>query len=138
VVEALQYARTISDRIEAVHIEIEPGTASDLQERWHRYGLDEIAPLIVVPSPYRAYIGPLLEYLDHSDAAAGDGRLASVVIPEFVPEKWWHNLLHNQTAWLLKVALTYRRHQQGKTRAIIDIPIHLRKVLPDRQEKVIR
>lgn len=138
VVEALQYARTISDRIEAVHIEIEPGTASDLQERWHRYGLDEIAPLIVVPSPYRAYIGPLLEYLDRSDAAAGDGRLASVVIPEFVPEKWWHNLLHNQTAWLLKVALTYRRHQQGKTRAIIDIPIHLRKVLPDRQEKVIR
>lgn len=128
VVEALQYARTISDRIEAVHVEIEPGTASDLQERWHHYGLDEITPLIVVPSPYRAYIGPLLDYLDRSDAAAGDGQLASVVIPEFVPEKWWHNLLHNQTAWLLKVALTYGRHRQGKTRAIIDIPIHLRRV----------
>ena len=130
VVEALQYARTISDRIEAVHVELEAGSAADLRERWHRYGLDEIAPLVVVPSPYRTYIGPLLEYLDRSDAAADDGQLASVMIPEFVPEKLWHNLLHNQTALLLKVALNYRRHQHGKTRAIIDIPIHLEKIAP--------
>ena len=128
VVEALQYSRSISDRIEAVHVEIEPDSASDMQRKWHEYGLDEIATLVVIPSPYRTYIGPLLEYLDRADAAAGDGLLASVLIPEFVPAKLWQNLLHNQTALLLKVALNYRRHQHGKTRAVIDIPIHLEKV----------
>ena len=130
VVEALQYGRSISDRIEAVHVEIEPGSGADMAERWRRYDLEKIAPLIVVPSPYRTYIGPLLDYLDSTDAEANDGQLASVLIPEFVPGKLWQNLLHNQTALLLKLALNYRRHEYGKTRAIIDIPIHLEKAAP--------
>lgn len=125
VVVALQYAQSISDRIEAVHVEIEPGSGIDMEERWRRYGLDAVAPLVIIPSPYRTYIGPFLEYLDRLDAEAGDNQLTSVVIPEFVPQKWWQNLLHNQTAWLLKVALIYRRYSLGTSRAIIDIPIHL-------------
>ncbi len=128
VVEALQFAQTISDRIEAVHVEIEPDSGIELAARWHRYGLDEIAPLVVLPSPYRTYIRPLLDYIDRRDADVNDGMLASVIIPEFVPQKWWQNLLHNQTAWLLKVAFTYRRYHHGMSRAIIDIPIHLESI----------
>ena len=48
---------------------------------------------------------PLLEYLDKTDEEHGDGQLATVVLPEFVPARWWHALLHNQTAWLIKAAL---------------------------------
>ncbi len=125
VIEALRYARQISEDVTAVYIEIEPDSAAHLQERWRHYGLDEIAPLVVVPSPYRSYIDPLFDYLERFDAEADDGSLASVVIPEFVPARRWQYLLHNRTAWLLKTVLMYRRHWMGKTRAIIDIPFHL-------------
>jgi hypothetical protein len=81
--------------------------------------------LIIVPSPYRSFVGPFLDYLDRIDAEAEDDWLASVLIPEFVPARWWHNFLHNQTAWSLRVALIYRRHRFGKKRAIIDVPFYL-------------
>jgi amino acid transporter len=125
VVEALQYARQVSDQVEAVYVELEPGSSSAVQERWRQCGLDQVAPLAVIPSPYRSFIGPFLDYLDQVDAEADDGQLASVLIPEFVPARWWHYLLHNQTAWLLKMALLQRRHRLGKIRAIIDVPFHL-------------
>lgn len=126
VVEALQYARSISERVTAVHVEIEPGSAANLEAKWHERGVDSFVPLVVVPSPYRSFVGPFLEYVDRLDAEANDGQLASIVIPEFVPARWWHNILHNQTAWLLRVTLLYRRHRLGKSRAIIDIPFQLR------------
>lgn len=125
VLVALRYALQISPDVRAVHVEMEPGAAAALIETWQRLGLEGTVPLTIVPSPYRSYIGPLLDALDALDAAADDGQLAAIVIPEFVPARWWHHLLHNQTAWLLKLALTYRRHRYGKTRPIIDIPFYL-------------
>ncbi|MBN1123187.1 MAG: APC family permease [Anaerolineae bacterium] len=127
VAAALQYARLITDDVKAVYIETEPDTSGDFKKNWQQYGLDKVAVLDIVPSPYRSFIGPLLDYLDRLDNEADDGQLASIVIPEFIPAKWWHNLLHNQTAWRLKLALMYRRHRMGKTRAIIDIPFHLKR-----------
>ncbi|MBN1201109.1 MAG: APC family permease [Anaerolineae bacterium] len=126
VVEALQYARSISPQVTAVYIEIDPDSAANMEEKWRQYGLYDLAPLVILTSPYRSFIGPFLAYLDQMDAEGGDGQLASVVIPEFVPAKWWHNSLHNQTAWLLKITLLYRRYRLGKSRAIIDVPFHLR------------
>jgi hypothetical protein len=80
---------------------------------------------VILPSPYRSIVGPLLDYLDQVDEEHADGQLAAVVLPEFVPSKWWHSLLHNQTAWLIKAALLYRRRHLGFQRAIIDVPYHL-------------
>jgi hypothetical protein len=48
-------------------------------------------------------------------------------MPEFVPARWWQALLHNQTTWLIKTALLYRRRERGFQRVIIDIPYHLKK-----------
>ena len=124
VVDAVRYARSISDDVTAVFVEIAPGTAEAMQERWQRYGMDSLASLVVLPSPYRSAVGPFLAYLDSIDEAAGDGHLATVLIPEFVPARWWHHALHNQTAWLLKLALLYRR-RLGKNRTIVDVPFHL-------------
>jgi amino acid transporter len=124
VVEALRYARSISDRVTAVYVEINPGDADRIRQQWEKWG--QGVPLVVVPSPYRSIVGPLLEYLDRLDAESGDGQLASILLPEFVPARWWQLLLHNQTAWLLKLALLYRRRRFGKVRAIIDIPWYLR------------
>jgi hypothetical protein len=81
-------------------------------------------PLVVIPSPYHTIVRPLLDYLDRVDGEADDGQLATVVLPEFVPARWWQGLLHGQTAWLIRAALLYRRHL-GFQRTIIDVPYHL-------------
>jgi hypothetical protein len=70
---------------------------------------------------------PLLDFLDETDQAHNDGQLAIVVLPEFVPAKWWHSLLHNQTTRSIKNALLYGRRRRGYQRVIIDVPYHLRR-----------
>ncbi|MBP6786344.1 MAG: APC family permease [Candidatus Promineofilum sp.] len=124
VIEALNYACSIADEVTAVYVELEPGTADIMRERWRAGGLDAIANLVTVPSPYRSLIGPFLAELDRMDAARDDDGPVSVLIPEFVPAHWWQFLLHNQSALPLKLALLYRR-RLGKSRAVIDVPFYL-------------
>ncbi len=125
IVDAIDYARSISDHVTAVYVELEPGSGERVREKWEQWWPD--VPLAVRPSPYRSIIGPLLDFLDETDTQCNDGQLATVVLPEFVPAKWWHSLLHNQTTWLIKAALLYRRRRRGYQRAIIDVPYHLRR-----------
>jgi amino acid transporter len=124
VVEALRYARSISDRVTAVYVEINPGDGEKVRQEWASWG--QGVPLAVVPSPYRSIVGPLLEYLDQTDHDHNDAQRATVVMAEFVPAHWWQNLMHNQTAWLLRLALLYRRRRFGQVRALIDIPFYLK------------
>ena len=124
VIEALNYACSIADEVTAVFVELEPGTAETMRERWRAAGLDAVADLVTVPSPYRSLIGPFLQALDRMDAERDDDWPVSVLIPEFVPAHWWQFLLHNQTALPLKLALLYRR-RMGKSRAVIDVPFYL-------------
>jgi amino acid transporter len=123
IVDAVAYARSISQDVTAVYVELEPGAGQPLREKWERWWPD--VPLAVLPSPYRSLVGPLLVFLDKSDEEHNDGQLATVVLPEFVPARWWHSFLHNQSAWLIKAALLYRRRHLGYQRVIVDIPYHL-------------
>jgi amino acid transporter len=125
IIDAVDFARGISNKITAVYIELEPDSGEKVQEQWERWFPD--VELVILPSPYRSIVRPLINYLDQTDLEHNDGRQATVLLPEFVPAKWWHALLHNQTSWLLKTALLYRRRTQGFQRAIIDVPYHLRK-----------
>ena len=125
IVEAVDFALAITRDVTAVYVELEPGEAAAVQKKWQRWWPD--IPLVVVPSPYRSIIQPLIDFLDETDAKHNDGQLATLILPEFVPAKWWQSLMHNQTAWLLKAALLYRRRERGFQRVIIDIPYHLRK-----------
>jgi hypothetical protein len=107
VVEALQYARTLSPDAKAVYVELDPDKTRRLEEKWGKHGLG--VPLVVLTSPYRSLLGPLLEYIDHLQAR--DGRhIVTIVIPEFLPARWWQQLLHNQTALLIKGALLFRKN----------------------------
>jgi hypothetical protein len=124
-VEALRYARSISDQVTVVYVETDPEKTMEVKNNWETWG--QQVPLVIVPSPYRSLIGPFLDYLYKSDLEINDGQLATVLLPEFVPVRWWHHLLHNQTATLMRLALLYDRRKLGYTRAIIDIPFHLRK-----------
>ncbi len=81
--------------------------------------------MVVIPSPYRSLLTPLFDYLDEIDRQAADGQLATVVLPEVVPARWWQSLLHNQSALSIRTALLYRRRVLGFQRTIIDVPYHL-------------
>lgn len=123
-VGAMNFARSISPRITGLFIELEPGQGEQIQREWKAWWPD--LPLVVRPSPYRSILNPLLEYLDEADREANDGQLAVVILPEFIPRRGWQAFLHNQTAWLLKAALLYRRTHARGERVIIDVPYHLR------------
>ncbi len=123
--DAMAFAQAISPHVTALYIELEPGGAEQVRETWERWFPD--VPLAVRASPYRSIVGPLLDYLDEVDRDAHDGQLTGVVLPEFIPARWWQGLLHNQTSWLIKAALLYRRRREGFQRVIIDIPYHLKR-----------
>jgi amino acid transporter len=123
IVDAMRFAQTISNNVTGVFIELEPGSGEEVREKWMRYWPD--VPLVIIPSPYRSVIEPLLEFLDKTDQEHNDGYQATVVLPEFIPAHWWEAVLHNQTAWLLKAALLYHRHNLGFQRVIIDVPYYL-------------
>ena len=114
--QAIAFANSISTDAVAVHVTNDPATADALRERWPAWaGSTE---LVVVESPYRALIGPLLAYMDALQRQAPD-RPILVVLAEFVPKHWWENLLHNQTALRLKLRLFARRNT-----IVADVPYH--------------
>ncbi len=124
IINAINFARAIGQEITAVYVELEPGSGERIQQKWT--SLWPEIPLVVLPSPYRSLVEPLLNFLDETDREHNDGQLAVVILPEFVPARWWHFFLHNQSAWLIKTALLYRRRRMGFQRVIIDVPYHLR------------
>ncbi|MDP9273797.1 MAG: APC family permease [Chloroflexota bacterium] len=117
--QAIAFANSISAHPTAIHITNDPHAAAELRERWPDWaGKTE---LVVVESPYRALIGPLLRYMDALQAQ-DPTRPIVVVLSEFVPRHWWEQLLHNQTSLRLKLRLFGRRNT-----IVADVPYHLPK-----------
>ena len=117
VVKAIQYAQTLSPNPKAVFVETDPDRTRRLEEKWGKWGMG--VPLIVLTSPYRSLMGPLLEYIDHLQQ--NENHVVTIVIPEFIPAKWWQLGLHNQTALLIKGAMLFRKNV-----IVTDVPYHLR------------
>jgi len=123
---ALRFARSLSDDATAVTVAVDPQATEAIQAKWKRWVPD--VPLVVVESPYRSIMEPLVDYLHQVDAREPERGLAVVVLPEFVPAGWWQHLLHNQTALMLKTLLVYKRRQRGEqSRVVINVPFHLQR-----------
>ena len=118
VLHALHYARTLSPDVTAVLVDVDPAETQKVVQKWEKWG--DGVRLKILPSPYRSIIGPVLEYLDHLEAESLPQDMITVVLPQFVPARWWENLLHNQTALLLRMALIFRRGT-----VVTDVPYHL-------------
>ena len=118
VAAALRYAQTLSVSAKAVYVEVDPDRTRKLEEKWGKFGLG--VPLVVLTSPYRSLLTPFLDYVNHL-LALGENHVVTIVIPEFVPSRWWQHLLHNQTALLIKGALLFR-----KGVVVVDVPFHLK------------
>ena len=97
---ALRYARTLSDDVTAVHVSIEPHDTEKVRKRWEKWGRG--TRLVVVDSPYRLFLEPLLIYIDEILAARQPNEIITIVVPHFVPTHRIHNALHMQTAELLR------------------------------------
>jgi hypothetical protein len=111
VVQAINVGRSIAPDVRAVLITDEPEEAAAIRRQWERQLPD--VPLVVVESPYRALVGPLLAWLDVLDQAWPEGKpepITFVVIPEFVSRTWWERMLYNQSAKRLRAALVGRPH----------------------------
>jgi amino acid transporter len=118
VIQAVNVGRSIARDVEAVLVSDDAAAAAEIRARWERQ-LPKI-PLVVVESPYRALVGPLLAYLDvldRSSPADQPSPITFVVVPEFVARHWWEQLLYNQSARRLRRALLGRSHT-----VVVDVP----------------
>jgi hypothetical protein len=117
VLEAIEYAKTISPNVTALTVDLDPTRTSKLRLKWAEWAPD--VPLVILESPYRSILRPLLEYIDRMERQ-GEGKYITIVLPEFIPSHWWEHFLHNQTALLIKAALLFK---PGKI--TVSVPYHL-------------
>ena len=121
VVQAVMFGRSLASdpsMLQAVFVTTDPDEADSLRTRWERQ-LPGV-PLVIVESPYRALVGPVVTYLEVLDRAWPPDRetpTTIVVLPEYVAKRWWDRVLYNQTAKRLKAALVGREHT-----VIADVP----------------
>jgi amino acid transporter len=105
--EALDYALTLSRDVTAVHISIDQAQTEKLQHKWEGWGKG--VRLVVIESPYRTFLEPFLEYVNELSAILQPNERLTIVVPQFIPKHWWHNLLHTQTAFWLRFVLLNKR-----------------------------
>jgi hypothetical protein len=124
VIPAIQFAKSLApDNVTALYVDLDEEQTEKIRAKWSQWGSD--VPLHVLASPYRSLIRPILRYVDQIDGLYKDDVL-SVIMPEFIPSRWWQHLLHNQTAIAIKAALLFR-----KGVVVISVPYHLVSVKRD-------
>jgi len=120
VMGALKYAKSIApNNVTAVYVDFDEEATARLKERWDLLNLG--IKLVILPSPYRELTRPLLRYI-YKVERQRDDDIVTVVLPEFVPRKWWQHLLHNQSSLLLKGALLFKEDI-----IVTNVPYHLHK-----------
>lgn len=118
----LQYAKSLSpDQMIAVYVAFEREDEKKFEEKWNDWQPD--VRLVTLHSHYRSIINPLTKFIDTIEHKASEGNYrVTVVIPQFIPKKGWHNILHNQSSLLIRTFLLYRRNVVVST-----VPYHLKK-----------
>lgn len=113
--KALRYARSLSRQVTAVYVAFSEARTQANQERWQHWAGD--VPLVVIESPYRELMHPLVSYIQEQALKMEPDEVMTVVVPEFIPSRWWHNFLHMQNATWLRWAL---RHVPNVV--VVDVP----------------
>lgn len=119
VINAIKYGKALSEDVAAVYVCIDPSETAKIQAKWDQHCMG--IPLNILDSPYRSIIEPLIDYIDKVKDRYKEGVI-TVVLPEFVPSKWWHHLLHNQTALFIKGILLFKKGVVSTS-----VPFHLLK-----------
>ncbi|GCE21385.1 APC family permease [Dictyobacter kobayashii] len=127
-IQSLAYARSIANHVTAVHVDTDEEHTNQLRADWERWQKhipeEEGIHLLIIASPFRSLVRPLLAYIDVMHQRHPEDIL-TVILPEFVVSHWWESLLHNQTALRLKSSLLFRPGI-----AVLNLPQHLRHNMP--------
>jgi amino acid transporter len=115
---ALRYARMLSDDVTAVHVSVEPEDADRVRQKWETWG--EGVRMVMLASPYRLFIEPILEYVSDIAAQRQPGETITIVVPEFISDNRLTGALHTNTAEILRSQL---KHQHGIV--ITNVPYHV-------------
>jgi amino acid transporter len=118
VIPALQYARLLSEDVRVVYVDLDPEATANLRSGWAWWGYD--MPLVLLESPYRSIVQPLLQYIERVQEEHPH-KVVTVILPEFIPAKWWQHFLHNQTALQIKGALLFKMGV-----VVISVPYYLK------------
>src|SRR5574341_972380 len=117
--EALRYAKLLSDDVTAIHVSIDPAETEKVQKKWKTWG--EGTRLVILDSPFRLFIEPLLEYIREIIDNRQPNETITIVVPQFIPSKRWHNALHMRTADYLRQELLSKPGV-----VVTDVPYHVR------------
>ena len=117
-VRALAYAKSLNPHyLHALNVAFDADSEADIRRRWDAYDFD--IPLDVIMSPYRELVTPVCEFIEELDQR-WKHDVVTVILPEFVVHRWWEQLLHNQSAFMLKARLLFR-----KGTVVTSVPLHL-------------
>ncbi len=107
ILQALEYVKAFSKDVRALHVVINPDNVDAVKREWDEYVGD--LPLVILESPYRSLVEPIIEYIDAAIEERPD-RMLTVVVPQAVPKHWWQSILHNNSAEPIRRALAARRN----------------------------
>ena len=122
--EALRYAKLLSDDVTAIHVSTDPTETERVQKKWKIWG--EGTRLIILDSPFRLLIEPLLEYIEDIVKIGQPNETITIVVPQFMPSKRWHQTLHMRTADVLRQELLATHGV-----VVTDVPYHVHKELKE-------
>ncbi|HXX53090.1 MAG TPA: APC family permease [Thermodesulfovibrionales bacterium] len=118
VIAAVKYAKALSNDVVAVYVCLDPIETAKIQAKWDKYCMG--VSLVILDSPYRSIVEPLMDYVAEVRNRYADGVI-TIVLPEFVPSRWWHHLLHNQTALFIKGIVLFKKGVVSTS-----VPFHLK------------
>jgi hypothetical protein len=118
--EGLRYAKLLSDDVTAIHVSLDPVETEKIQKKWKTWG--EGTRLVILDSPFRLFIEPLLEYIEDMVENSQPNETITVVVPQFIPSKRWHHALHMRTADVLRQELL-----STPGVVVTDVPYHVYK-----------
>jgi len=115
IIKTINYAKCLSNDIVGFHVSVDDEATEKLVKRWEENNVG--FPLVVKKSPYRNVISLLVDYVESDEHGSKEGEIITVVMSQFVVEKWWQNALHNQTAMMIRSMLLKQRNI-----AVISVP----------------
>ena len=118
--EALRYAKLLSDDVTAVHVSIDPMETEKVQKKWKVWG--EGTRMVILDSPFRLFIEPMLKYIEEIIDTRQTNETITIVVPQFIPSKRWHQALHMRTADFLRQELLSKPGV-----VVTDVPYQVRK-----------
>jgi len=107
IIQAIAYAKAIGHDCRAIHVTLDPSSTEQVKADWNRFGAG--IPLVILESPYRSLVEPIIEYVDQA-LAEDPSVMLTVIVPQAVPKYWWQGLLHTNAAVPLKLALGARKN----------------------------